>query len=542
MAQLGRISGPLLEQNLRRDGVDIKFSNTTYDSTSLLYINVNDGTIGVKTDTQQYDLDINNDARTTNLVVDSRGTIDNIVIQSSGLFSTVLGPIHIQPQTAGSLITLQRMRSDELEFNDNTISGLNSNQSIDLVTSGTGTVEISTTTNVYGDVRISGNTVLDGNLSAAESIILGDQLLDTVTVTPDLTQDIIPGKDNTYSLGSPTDDSSTRRWNDVYITDNMVNTDNVLPLEVRVSDQMKLDGVNNEIFALQSNDDIILSPDTQINYIEDTRWRELSASSTAASITGTTLTVAGTITGSFVPGMQLTGVGISAGTVITGTSTGSDSSGTYTVNLTYDGAGSNPAPTGTISITGTVDVIENLTDVGGALRYNPETPLSFASTGIGYLRFMGTNGFIIPAGGNSDRPTRPELGDTRWNVDLDYLEAFAGQIEAISATGNIAGLIDQSQTVTGTTDGYGENASFNFIISSSSISISIVNAGQGYLAGDTIVVPGTVFTGGASPTNDVTITVGAQTTGGYRIATGGGAEVTIGLMEELGDIYSLILG
>jgi hypothetical protein len=61
MAQLGRISGPLLEQNLRRDGVDIKFSNTTFDSTSVFYIDVNNGRIGIKDDTPSFDLDINSD-------------------------------------------------------------------------------------------------------------------------------------------------------------------------------------------------------------------------------------------------------------------------------------------------------------------------------------------------------------------------------------------------------------------------------------------------------------------------------------------------
>ena len=48
MSQLGRISGPLLKDNLIRDGVDLRISNTEL-STSLLYFNVNDRQISINT-------------------------------------------------------------------------------------------------------------------------------------------------------------------------------------------------------------------------------------------------------------------------------------------------------------------------------------------------------------------------------------------------------------------------------------------------------------------------------------------------------------
>jgi len=553
VAQLGRIGGHLLNANLNRNGVDLSFKNTTFDSTPILFLDVNNGRVGIKTDSPVFDLDINSDFRTDVAQATSQAKIDNIVAQANGTFTTLVGPINIMPQTAGSYINLERMRSDDLEFNDNTISGLNSNQSIELMPSGTGRVDVVANTEVNGNLYVTGNITIDGNLSGYNRIYLGDELYnpdtnsgDTIEIAPDFSQSIIPGDDNTYDLGTSTIvDSSSRRWGTAYVTDNLVNTDRPLPNAVRVSDQLQLDGVANEIFAMQSNDDVILAPDTGINYIESTRWREITASSSSASITGNTLTVGGTITGSFIPGMQLTGVGITAGTIITGTSTGSDSSGTYTVNLTYDGAGSNPSPTGTITITGAVDVIENLTDIGGAKRFDPETPLTFTSTGIGYLRFMGDNAFVIPAGTDAERPARPELGDTRWNTDLEYLEAFAGRINIVTALGNVSGLVDQSQTgLSGpVTEGEGKNAAFTITITSGAIaSIVITNQGQEYIAGDTITISGTNFTGGASPANDITVTVGAQTDDGYLIATGGGAEVDIELMEDLGDAYSLILG
>ena len=555
MAQLGRISGPLLNANLVRDGVDLKFSNTTFDSTSVLYIDVNNGRIGIKDDTPTFDLDINNDVLTTNMLVDDSARIDNIIPVSTSLFTTKVGPINIMPQTAGSYMTFQRMRSDDLEFNDNTISGTVSNQTIELKPSGTGTLEVSASTNIYGNLGVTGDITIDGNLTHASNIILGDELYnpnvgggqgDFVEIIPDFSQSIIPGDDATWNLGTGTlVDSSVRRWNIAYVTDNLVNTDTPLPLEVRVSDQMKLDGVANEIFALQSNDDIILAPDSGTNIIEWTKWNEIVAVSTAADINGFVLTVGGTITGTFVPGMLLSGIGIIPGTIITGTSTGSDSAGTYTVNFNYDGAGSRPFPTGIITITGRTDAITNLTDIGtGAPRVSPETPLTFASTGIGYVRFTDTNAFLVPYGGDAERPSRPELGDTRWNTDRNYLEVFAGALESVTGIANVSGLPNQSQSLlAGTTDGNGVNARFTITIVSGALgTITITTVGQGYSEYDIITIPGTSFTGGSTPANDVILTVGPQTNNGYVLSTGGGAEIDVPLMEDLSDVYSLMLG
>ena len=552
MAQLGRITGPLLKQNLHRDNVDLKFSNTTFDSTPVLFLDVVNGRVGIKNDTPQFDLDVSTEIKSTNVQVDAVAKIDNVLISAPATFSTTLGPLNIMPQTAGSYMVFQRMRSDDLEFNDNTISGLNTNQTIELKPSGTGTVEVFSSTSIYGNLGVTGNITIDGDLTKLGNLIVGDELYDpdtglgdTVEIIPDFSQSIIPGDDGIWELGRDQLDSSPRRWNQAFITDNLVNTDTPLPLEVRVSDQQKLDGVNNEIFALQSNDDMILAPDSGINIIEWTQWNNISATSTAADISGFTLTIGGTITGTFVPGMLLSGVGIIPGTIITGTSTGSDSAGTYTVNFNYDGSGSRPPPTGTITITGATDAITNLTDPGtGGPRIIPETPLTFANTGIGYLRFTDTNGFLVPTGSDAERPSRPELGDTRWNDQQSFLEVFAGTIESVTGIANVSGLANQSVSeLTGTTNGYGQNAEFTISISGGALNtITITEVGQGYSAGDIITILGNKFAGGSTPANDVVLTVGSQTNNGYQLSTGGGAEIDVPFMEDLGDVYSLMLG
>ena len=58
-----------------------------------------------------------------------------------------------------------------------------------------------------------------------------------------------------------------------------------------------------------------------------------SATGSSSSISGTTLTVGGTITGTFAVGMVLSGTGVTAGTTITALGTGTGGAGTYTVSV-----------------------------------------------------------------------------------------------------------------------------------------------------------------------------------------------------------------
>ena len=62
---VGRISGPLLKSNLVRNGIDLAFE------TNLLYLDVNNARLGVKTSSPQYELDVNGTTKTTNLVANN---------------------------------------------------------------------------------------------------------------------------------------------------------------------------------------------------------------------------------------------------------------------------------------------------------------------------------------------------------------------------------------------------------------------------------------------------------------------------------------
>lgn len=82
----------------------------------------------------------------------------------------------------------------------------------------------------------------------------------------------------------------------------------------------------------------------------------------------------------------------------------------------------------TFSPNGTgLNIVEQVTFDGENLQNdNASTPLTFAGTNNGYLKIVGTNGFIIPYGDDASRPSVPEVGDTRYNTEQGYIEVWDG--------------------------------------------------------------------------------------------------------------------
>ena len=52
--------------------------------------------------------------------------------------------------------------------------------------------------------------------------------------------------------------------------------------------------------------------------------------------------------------------------------------------------------------------------------------LTLATTGNGFVKFAGTTGLVIPSGLEVEQPASPELGESRYNVDQEWLETWNG--------------------------------------------------------------------------------------------------------------------
>jgi hypothetical protein len=356
VASLGRISGKLLSENLERQGVDLTFRNGSVDP-DILYLDVTNMRLGIEgkrtlpaTLTRAsgslpvYDLDVNDTISSISTTVDTQANIDNLTFNASGTIGSTTGPIIIQTTTTSTVIPYAKLLSDYLVIDGNVISSI-SNNNIVLDPNGTGITRIDSNARVTGNLQLQGtgkgDITVNGNLSSATDIIVGDTSLDTVTVAPDFTQSLIPGTNLTYSLGT-----ALKRWSELRSKDLSTVVTN-RPNAVKVSDQLWLDGTINKISGLQSNEDVELLPDTGITYIESTKWQD--------------------------------------------------------------------------------------SDITNLLN----TPLTFASTGIGYTRIMGDNAVLIPAGPETDRRASPEVGETRWNTDEDYLECFDGSVWAVATGGGV---------------------------------------------------------------------------------------------------------
>jgi hypothetical protein len=337
-AQLGRISGSLLSPNLVRNGVDLSVE------TDLFYLNVTDDRIGVNTDTPTKDLEVLGTTRTTNQEVTNLADIANIGFNANGTVYSNVGPIIVSPnQSASPYLEFERNITDSLEINDNRISNYLSDpdiatSSIFLQAAGSGSAILDNDTEILGNLNVEGNIRINGDLSKQGNLIIGDSIVDTVIIGTDFTQSIIPGDNLLYNLGSP-----SRRWRDVYITDPTSAFFNVSQY-VNISDQLAINGNTRTIFTLQSNEDLLIVPDSGITRIENLQIQDQ-----------------------------------------------------YITNLDLS------------------------------------TPLVLSNTGIGYTRFVGSNGMVIPNGDTSTRQGY-EIGATRWNTELLQMECFDGTIWII-ATG-----------------------------------------------------------------------------------------------------------
>jgi len=84
--------------------------------------------------------------------------------------------------------------------------------------------------------------------------------------------------------------------------------------------------------------------------------------------------------------------------------------------------------TGITTIENTRWQINNITNLSN-------TALTMVSTDTGYYQFEGTNGIVLPSGTDAQRRISPELGETRWNTDQQYLECFDGSVFIIATGG-----------------------------------------------------------------------------------------------------------
>ena len=191
MAQVGRISGPVLFANLERNGKNLDFRNQP-SSTPVLKLDVNNNYVGINTTSPTFALDIGgastlglSDVKLTSFTPGNFTISNNDISVFSGNLNFVNPVVQSENRTLQTRLTQNR------------IDTYVSDASLHLLPNGTGTIELLTDTNIDGTLHSTGNITLDGNIT------LGDSTAeDTVTFRADINADVLPDAHYTYDIGT----------------------------------------------------------------------------------------------------------------------------------------------------------------------------------------------------------------------------------------------------------------------------------------------------------------------------------------------------
>ena len=201
---IGRISGQLLKSNLLRAGENLAFE------TDLLYLDVVNSRIGIRTATPTVDLDVNGHTRSTNITVDNQLNIGNLHFTGNTITSDS-NTINFAAAAGEATVYHSRLQIDDLQLQGNIISTTVSNSAIEIDPNGSGTVNIIADTNITGNLVVSGNVNATGNIVIGGNITIGDALTDSIVINASIRSDLVPETDNTYDLGS-----AAYRWRAIY--------------------------------------------------------------------------------------------------------------------------------------------------------------------------------------------------------------------------------------------------------------------------------------------------------------------------------------
>jgi hypothetical protein len=207
--ELGRISGPLLADNLLRNGSNLAFDN------QVLYLDVVNGRIGANNPAPQTELYTPTAIRSTNLIATGSTTAANFSISASTIQNSTNSITFSQPITTPGLSTAN------LYASANTVTNTVTNSNVNISPNGSGLINFSNgasnvSVTVGGSLHATGNITFDGN------VVLGNDPTDTITFLARINSNLVPDPTNTYTLGN-----SSLKWATIYTNSVSVGTVNI---------------------------------------------------------------------------------------------------------------------------------------------------------------------------------------------------------------------------------------------------------------------------------------------------------------------------
>ena len=362
--ELGRISGPLLADNLLRNGNDLAFE------TSLLYLNVSNGYIGVNNNTPTKAFDITGTTYAPTVIVDTEADLSQLIFTTNQI-QNLFDAINIVPDQASSPnIVVPSLATNKLTLKNNAITNYVSGDN--LIFASTGQVVIGTPL-ANNNVLVSGNLHATGNITFDGDIILGSGPTNQISIPGEVNSDILP----------------------------------TAPI-VDLADEF-----NNLLTDESSN--LIIQDGAAIPFnlgSGSLLWNNVYSNALqTGSITNTNI-----VTGS----MTIGNITINNDSI---TNTLSDNNLQFTVS-----------GTGVINFNNTLTVkAGDITYNQNSPLNFAFAADSVTGANNGYLKFGGTNGFVPPVGTTAQRPLGAEIGELRFNTQLSILEVFANVSNSVTS-------------------------------------------------------------------------------------------------------------
>jgi len=362
--ELGRISGPLLADNLLRNGNDLAFE------TSLLYLNVSNGYIGVNNNTPTRAFDIVGTTYAPTVIVDTEADLSQLILTTNQI-QNLFGTINIVPDQASSPnIIVPSLATNKLTLKNNAITNYVSGDN--LIVAPTGQVVIGTAL-ANNNVLVGGNLHATGNITFDGDIILGSGPTNQISIPGEVNSDILP----TAPIVNLADEFNNLLTDE---SDNLIMQDGAdIPFNLGSSSLLWNNVYSN---SLQTG------PITNTNIV--------TGSMTIGNITVDNASITNTLSNS---NLQFT------------------VSGTGVINFNN---------------TLTVKASEITYNQNSPLNFAFAAD-SVTGAKNGYLKFGGTNGFVPPVGTTAQRPLGAEIGELRFNTQLSILEVFANVSNTVTS-------------------------------------------------------------------------------------------------------------
>jgi len=281
MSQLGRISGPLLADNLLRNGVNLSFSDDKNNPSSIiLHLDVNTSRLGVNTASPTRDFTVNGTTQTSSIIVPIYAKLGDLEFTDGRIENNDTTTINFNAQ---SIINVPTLKTANILINDNNIATYTTGSDLVLQADGSGIINFLQDVDIENTLTISGSTVtttidadsisLTGNLSATNDL----------TVARNATFESISISQNTISTTVSNADLELRPEGNGSVE---INTNTNVYGNLFASGNITF--VGNSIFGNENTDNIIFNAEVTGNIVPDVngiynigadskRWSEIKS-------------------------------------------------------------------------------------------------------------------------------------------------------------------------------------------------------------------------------------------------------------------------